>query len=236
MTLRYRYRKQIIICSVILLILSLTGGGIYYNFSKEKKEVKKEILVTKKKKETSKNETSKLSTEEQEKKKEIMVDVKGYVNSPGIYKLSEDNRIIDAITIAGGITKEGDTSVLNLSKKLKDEMVIIVYSYDQVANFKQIKEDELVVQTFCKEGINEVENDACIEESEKEEANTSEKISINQATKEELMTLEGVGEAKAQSIIAYREENGPFEKLEDLLNVSGIGENLFATIKENITL
>ena len=137
--------------------------------------------------------------------------------------------------MAGGVTSDADTSVLNLSKKLKDEMVIIVYSYEQVSNFKVIKQEELVVQEQCQVGINDIENDACIEEKQ-EEVNRNTKVSINTGTLEELMTLEGIGESKAKAIIEYREANGNFEKIEDLLNVSGIGESVFAKIKENITL
>ena len=166
--------------------------------------------------------------------KEIMVDVKGFVVNPGIYKLKEESRVIDAINAAGGVLEGADTSVLNLSKKLKDEMVIIVYSSYQVENFKKVKEEEQQTQDGCINGVNEVENDACIEENGEEKESTL--VSINTATLEELMTLEGVGEAKAKSIIAYREEHGPYQAIEDLLNVSGIGESLLAKIKKNITL
>ena len=112
-------------------------------------------------------------------------------------------------------------------------MVIIVYSNDQVANFKETKEEENIIIDKCIEGENgNLKNDACIE---KEDTKVSGKISINNATKEELMTLPGIGESKADSIIKYREENGNFETIEDITKVSGIGENLFAQIKENIT-
>ena len=113
-------------------------------------------------------------------------------------------------------------------------MVIIVYSSYQVENFKKVKEEEQQIQDGCINGVNEVENDACIEENGEEKESTL--VSINTATLEELMTLEGVGEAKAKSIIAYREEHGPYQAIEDLLNVSGIGESLLAKIKKNITL
>lgn len=236
MTLRYRYRKQIIISFLIVLTLSLTGVGIYKFYPKKEKEEKTEILVTKKSEKASDNRTTEITKENNIE--EIMVDVKGFVNSPGIYKLKKDSRVIDAINTAGGVTAEGDTSVLNLSKKLEDEMVIIVYSYTQVANFKEVKKEENLEQQECQKGINEVENDACIEENNEdtEEITENKKVSINTGTLEELMTLEGVGESKAKAIIEYRETNGNFNSIEDLLNVSGIGESLLAKIKENITL
>ena len=231
MSFHYRYRKQILI---FLFCLILVGGGVisYFSFFNEKDSKPKEKIVLQKKKEmVKKNKKQEL---EENIVKEIMVDVKGFVVNPGIYKLKEESRVIDAINAAGGVLEGADTSVLNLSKKLKDEMVIIVYSSYQVENFKKVKEEEQQIQDGCINGVNEVENDACIEENgEEKESNL---VSINTATIEELMTLEGIGEAKAKSIIAYREEHGPYQAIEDLLNVSGIGESLLAKIKENITL
>ena len=231
MSFHYRYRKQILI---FLFCLILVGGGVisYFSFFNEKDSKPKEKIVLQKKKETTKK--NKKQELEENILKEIMVDVKGFVVNPGIYKLKEESRVIDAINAAGGVLEDADTSVLNLSKKLKDEMVIIVYSSYQVENFKKVKEEEQQIQDGCINGVNEVENDACIEEKNDEKESTL--VSINTATLEELMTLEGIGEAKAKSIIAYREEHGPYQAIEDLLNVSGIGESLLAKIKENITL
>lgn len=231
MSFHYRYRKQILI---FLFCLILVGGGVisYFSFFNEKDSKPKEKIVLQKKKETTKK--NKKQELEENIAKEIMVDVKGFVVNPGIYKLKEESRVIDAINAAGGVLEGADTSVLNLSKKLKDEMVIIVYSSYQVENFKKVKEEEQQIQDGCINGVNEVENDACIEENGEEKESTL--VSINTATLEELMTLEGIGEAKAKSIIAYREEHGPYQAIEDLLNVSGIGESLLAKIKENITL
>ena len=162
MTWKYRYRKQILIGSVIFFFLVLLGGCIYFFMDNKKDSNKKnntEVLVAKKE---NSDEKSKKNTIKSEEGKKIMVDVKGFVNSPGIYSLNEDSRVIDAINMAGGITEEGDTSVLNLSKKLEDEMVIIVYSYWQVSNFKSVKEETKIVEEGCKKGINEVENDVFI--------------------------------------------------------------------------
>lgn len=231
MSLKYRYRKQILIAMLIIIFIASISTGLYFLFSNSsKKEGKaKPILVTAKKKETVKEK------KEEEETSEIMVDIKGAVVAPGIYKLKENQRVIDAINMAGGVTEQGDTSVLNLSKKLSDEMVIIVYSYDQVSRFQEVQVAESMIQEKCMEGVNNIPNDACYETKE-ENIETGKKVSVNQATMEELMTLEGIGQSKAQAIIAYREEHGPFTKIEDLLNVSGIGEELFAKIKETITL
>lgn len=133
---------------------------------------------------------------------------------------------------AGGLTDQADTSVINLSKKVTDEMVIIVYSREEVEKFKETKEIEKEVYDKCNQkDENSLINNACIESS----SNTSSKISINTGTLEELMTLPGIGESKAKDIINYRESNGPFNTIEDITKVTGIGESIFAKIKENIT-
>ena len=111
-------------------------------------------------------------------------------------------------------------------------MVIIVYSNKEVENFKKTKEIETQVQNNCiQKDETALKNDACITNT----TPTSVKISINNAAKELLQTLPGIGESKAQDIIDYRTQNGPFEKIEDITKVPGIGESLFAKIKENIT-
>lgn len=174
-------------------------------------------------------------TSEQELPEEMyIIDVKGEVNDPGIYQLPTTSRVIDAINEAGGLTVNADTSVLNLSKKIIDEMVIIVYSQTEVENFQKTKELETELQNNCLQpDENSLKNDACIST---EDISSSTKISINTATLEQLMTLPGIGEAKAQEIINYRTNNGNFTTIEDILNVPGIGESLFAQIKENITI
>ncbi|MBR2678158.1 MAG: helix-hairpin-helix domain-containing protein [Bacilli bacterium] len=113
-------------------------------------------------------------------------------------------------------------------------MVIIVYSREEVIDFHKTKEIEEQVQERCNQKDAEsLINNACISTSSEV---TNSKISINTATKEELMTLTGIGESKAKDIIDYREKNGPFKTIEELMKVNGIGENIFAQIKENITI
>lgn len=226
MTFTYRYRKQIII--VIISLLLLTGGGVFLCFS-FKTTPKKSSQVLK----VSKRE------EKKERSVEVInykVDIKGEVRNPGIYTLAKDSRVMDVIAEAGGLTEIADTSVINLSKKITDEMVIIVYSHQEVVDFAKTKEIEKQIQDTCNSGGSyELKNDACIMNQEENSTILTGNISINTATKEELMTLPGIGEAKAIAIIEYREKNGAFENIEDVQNVSGIGESLFAKIKENIT-
>ena len=151
---------------------------------------------------------------------EIIVDIKGAVVNPGVYHVNEGMIVNDIITLAGGLTEDADTSNLNLSKKVTNEMVITVYTKDEV---KDAEKQEAIVE--------ETGND----EDGKEESTTG-LVSINTATLEELMTLPGIGEAKGKTIIQYRESCGKFTKVEDLLNIKGIGDSVFAQLKDYITL
>ena len=224
MTFKYRYRKQIIL-GVLLLVL--IGGVIVFlicSFPKNEKKKVKEIVLEKK---------DELKKKEVVAEEKYQVDIKGEINSPGIYKVDSNIRVMDVIMLAGGLTDNADTSVINLSKKVKDEMVIIIYSKKEVANFKEVKEKEKEVNDKCiQKDENSLVNDSCINEDNK----VSNKVSINTGTLEELMTLPFIGEAKAKDIISYREKNGAFQNIEDIKKVPGIGDSLFAKIKENITL
>src|SRR5574344_802554 len=134
----------------------------------------------------------------------IRVDVKGEVNKPGVYILNKGEIILDAINMAGGLTKKANTSDINLSKELTNEMVIMVSS------------------NATNKSINSQNNISSNNQSSK----TSSKVSINTGSLSELMTLTGIGEAKAKNIISYREKNGLFKKIDDIKNVTGIGEAL----------
>ena len=116
-------------------------------------------------------------------------------------------------------------------------MVIIIYSNNQVKEFEKTKELEKQVQEKCQQvNENALKNDACITTENKTTEQQNTKISINTATLEELMTLPGIGQSKAEAIIDYRTTNGKFEKIEQLMEITGIGESIFAKIKENITI
>lgn len=152
--------------------------------------------------------------------------------------MAEGDRVIDVIEKAGGLTQIADTTVINLSKKVSDEMVIIIYSVAEVTNYQKTKEKEEQTLKICTDNEKEIKNDACInsKEESKKDSSSPGKININSATKEELMTISGIGEAKAESIIKYRNEHGNFQKIEEIKEVNGIGDGVFAKIKENITI
>lgn len=164
----------------------------------------------------------------------VYVDIKGAVKKPGVYKINSDKKIIDVITIAGGLMENANTDNINLSKKVTDEMVIIIYTDEEVKNSNIV---DTVIKVIDKECVcPNIQNDGCINtEINDSITNVNKTININTATLEELMSINGLGEAKAKAIIKYREENGYFKIIDDLLNVSGIGEALFEKIKEYIT-
>ncbi len=176
--------------------------------------------------------------------KYIWVDVKGEVKKPGVYKLKENSRVIDAINVSGGLTKKAYTKYINLSRILKDENVIIVNSTSEI---KKVSSGNNITEVKIN---NDSKNSASISESElitndnvkSEEDNTvnslenNQKVNINTATKEELMKLSNIGESKAEKIIDYRTANGNFNSIEDIKKVSGIGDKLYDSIKENITV
>jgi competence protein ComEA len=177
---------------------------------------------------------------EKEHEETYQVDIKGAVKKPGVYVMNFDDRVIDVIEMAGGLLKESDTRFLNLSKKVFDEMVIVIYTQTEINDFKtpqvEIKEIIKYIEKDCSCPEPEF-NDGCLcsELEQKQEENTN-LISLNTATFEQLMTLAGIGESKAKAIIKYREENGKFKSIDDLKEISGIGDAIFDKIKEDITL
>lgn len=166
----------------------------------------------------------------------IKVEIKGAVNNPGVYELETGKRVEDVIKLSGGLKKDADVSNTNLSKNLVDEMVIIIYTKDEI---NSMTTGNTTIKYIDKECICPViENNSCISDVITnfeiiEEA--SNKISLNKATLEELMTLKGIGESKAKSIIEYREKT-PFKNIEELLNVKGIGKAMFEKIKVHISI
>ncbi len=166
----------------------------------------------------------------------IKVEIKGAVNNPGVYELETGKRVEDVIKLSGGLKKDADVSNTNLSKNLVDEMVIIIYTKDEI---NSMTTGNTTIKYIDKECICPViENNSCISDvvtNFEVIEEVSDKISLNKATLEELMTLKGIGESKAKSIIEYREKT-PFKSIEELLNVKGIGKAMFEKIKANISI
>lgn len=154
----------------------------------------------------------------------IIIDIKGEVVYPGVYEIDNNTRIIDAINMAGGLTLDADTSGINLSSKIRDEDVIIIYSNNKDSEYYKDKKIDNKNDNFS------VEDDGNNKNNDKDEIVL---IDINTATSEELCSLPGIGEVKAKKIIEYRKKSR-FNTIEDIMNVSSIGEKLFESIKAYI--
>ena len=230
--------KSYVLVALTILILFLGGGFFYFLNTKQTNSLDSKMELEK---ENTKDE--KLEEETQSQECTVTVDVKGQVNQPGLYQLSCNSRVQDAILASGGALESADTSILNLSKVLEDEMVIIVYSKEEVKNFNTTKEEVKNKEAKC-ENQTVIKNNACVtsekvvveDDSTGSSFNTNTKISLNHATKEELLTLTGIGESKANLIIEYRNQNGGFKAIEEIKNVKGIGDKMFEKIKDSITL
>lgn len=151
---------------------------------------------------------------EEENKNEIVVEIKGAVKSPNVYWLTEGSIIGDLIEKAGGLTESADIAGVNRAEQLKNHQLVIVPDKNNVEN-----NNENV--NILRSQNNNLRNDI---------------VNINTADEKELDTLPGVGPAKAQDIISYREENGAFKSIEDIKNVKGIGESSYEKLKDKITV
>ena len=231
-----RYQKYLLILFFFFFIF--VGVYVYNKSNTITTSNDEKLTVTEEEKETNNDDDSTSET--------VFVDIKGAVNAPGVYELDTKKRIIDAINTAGGLTDNANTININLSKKLEDEMFIIIYTKEEIENYMKKQDVSEIVCASYECVCPDSNNDGCYKnDANKTSSNTSSsndevkvtgKVSINTASKEELMTLYGIGEAKAGAIIEYREKNGNFASIEDIKNVSGIGDAIFEKIKDNITI
>ena len=158
--------------------------------------------------ETSENREEQVQEEpESTGKQAIYVHVCGAVRSPGVYELEEGSRVAQAVKAAGGFIEDASEESLNLARTLNDGEQILVLTEEEM--------QEQRVSTSAK---------------------PDGRININTAGVEELTSLSGIGEAKAEAILLYRDEHGSFLEIEDICNVSGIGESTFDKIKDRITV
>ena len=178
---------------------------------------------------------NKEKTNEENDDKLINLEVKGEVKNPGVYSLKEDSIIKDVIELCGGFTSNANTNNINLSMKVKDEMVIFIYK-------KSIYKKANKVDTGCKSNGYDISKcvegkESIIESGNKNiTSNETKLININTASINELTTLSGIGKSKAEAIITYRQNNGLFKSIEDIMKVSGIGKSTYEKFKANITI
>ena len=138
-----------------------------------------------------------------------LIDVKGQIQFPGVYEVTSDLRVHDVIILAGGFLDTANTNTINLAQKIQDEMVIYVPHLEE--------ETETSFESWST-------------------AQNKQKVSINQATESELLTLPGIGPSKASAIIKYRDEFGKFNSIDELTNVSGIGNKTLENLRDYIEL
>jgi competence protein ComEA len=168
--------------------------------------------------------------------KTIRVHVVGAVNAPGVYDLIEDSRIIDAIVVAGGSTRDASMAALNLAHRVVDGDQVYLPSIEEVATgktFYGLAISQLVGSAFSASAGSSGTTTAT---TTGQSSGTNEKININSATVAQLDELPGVGPVIAQAIITYRESNGPFKVISDLQSVSGIGEKKYAQIIDYVCI
>ena len=215
-----KYLNNIILLYGIIVILLLSNIGTLTYFLSQKEECVCERGVV-----AIEEENENINTK-------IKVDIKGYVKKPGVYELDEGAIINDLIKLAGGIKKNGTTDNINLSKKLTDETMIVVLSKNELKKQKTETTNPVTsINPVTKQDTTTIESNTIVESNSKE----NDKVSINNASQTELMTLSGIGEKIALKIIEYRTQN-PFKAIEDIKNVSGIGDALFEKIKDYITI
>ncbi|MEK4230068.1 helix-hairpin-helix domain-containing protein [Solibacillus sp. FSL H8-0538] len=209
-----KYGKRVLIPGIVCII------GIIYFFFPQNNSASPTInlIETIPIEETTQQQQIEVLTEETVTQP-IIVDVKGAIHYPGVYELTEDDRIIDLIELAGGYTENANPQLINHAQKLQDEMVIYIP--------RQGEELTEAMQTLVQ--VASVSPSGAIGST-----NGSSKVNINKADEAALVTLPGVGPAKAQAILTYRTEVGSFQTIEDLKKVSGIGEKSFEQLKDLI--
>ena len=137
----------------------------------------------------------------------IYVHICGEVNNPGVYELAEGSRIFEAVEAAGGFTEEAAQASLNLAQVISDEEQIVILTQDEAAERARQEREQAA-------GI----------------------VNLNTASKEQLMSLPGIGESRAEDIIRYRKESGGFQNIEEIMSVPGIKESAYLKIKDSITV
>lgn len=194
---------------LIVAVLAFCGGNAYQDWRAQGEG----LTLVKESEDTAAADTSASEENAAAASGEVVVHVTGAVSAPGVYTLPSDARVDDAVRAAGA-TAEADLSQLNLAQKLADGQKITVPAIGSAS-------------TSAGEGTATTPADA---------SSDGALVNINTASLEELETLPSIGEVRAQAIITYRETNGGFRTIEELQEVSGIGEKIFADVAPYITV
>ncbi len=217
------YKKYLILVFCLLFLAASTIA--FFKLNNEETKIDDNFVAN-----------NEITTKEIAKQEEVKLyfDIKGSVKKPGVYEFTLGDKIIDAINKAGGLTKNATTNNLNLSKKLTNEMVIYVFSKNELTTTKAFEQVNNVAECKCET----IEVNNCVDKNNTNESTNNEttKININTDNKEKLMTISGIGSSKADAIIEYRTKNGNFKTTEDIINVSGISKTIYDKIKDTITV
>jgi len=215
---------------IILIALCVLGAGVCYGLSRNHEARRPGISLSEESALSSgetvngigagngptEAEEDSLGSAGEETALPFYVHICGEVVSPGVYELKEGSRVFQAIEKAGGVTDQAAAEYLNMAEQVKDGMKIVVPGKEEVEAAKA--RGEISLQAEASLNVQKT------------------KVNLNTATKEELMTLRGVGEAKAADILKYRESHGGFQKIEDIMKISGIKDAAFQKIKDDITI
>ncbi|MCY7784006.1 MULTISPECIES: helix-hairpin-helix domain-containing protein [unclassified Bacillus (in: firmicutes)] len=193
---------------ILAATAAVFAAFIFILASEKNKEPVKQAVSTETKKPEVKQEAVK-----DESNETIVIDIKGAVKHPGVYEMRTGDRVSQAIEKAGGTSEQADDMQVNLAELLQDGTVVYIPK----------KGEESAVSQGTGGAV-------------KSDGGKGSLVNINTATLEELQGISGVGPSKAEAIIAYREENGRFQTIEDITKVSGIGEKSFEKIKSSITV
>lgn len=208
--------SSFIIIGTIAYKLNLNIQDEVYIVSENEENIEEDNIKIEKDYETNNIENNiEYKNKENTISKNVTIYVSGEVNNPGIVTIESDKRLYDAVEKLGGVTQNADLNRINLAIKLNDEEHYII---------PKIGEDNIISQDISVNNIDTIKNEQ------------TSKININTATIEELDNLPGVGEATANKILNYREENGIFKSIEEVKNVNGIGEKKYIDIKDKICI
>ncbi|EGT3614970.1 competence protein ComE [Clostridium perfringens] len=207
---------------------------LFLNAEKEEEQSESNLKETKKNDDIEENEKENINESNEKDSsnsniEKIVVEIKGEVKNPNVYVLENGSRIYELIEKAGGPTEEADLSNINRALYLSDGQCVVVRNINDVQD-----ETENLEEALNDENSKNVSNNS--PEEKISSSGESSTININAASKETLMTLNGIGESKAQAIIDYREETGGFKSIDELTNISGIGEKTLEKIKDKISI
>lgn len=216
------YKKYVAIAIIIIIAL--------FAFKTNNPSSKNDsgLGMTETQKEVKKKQSISVSTSSENKQSEepenVTCDISGAVKHQGVYTLKNGARLQELIEAAGGLAQNAQIKAINRAIQLKDQDKIhIPYKGEKVESATTISQNQdLNSKTDSSKNNSGTSN--------------SEKINLNTATAADLQKLNGIGEKRAQQIVDYREQNGKFKKIEDLMQVSGIGEKTFAALKDQLAI